>query len=97
LLNILINAIEAVSERGEVSIKTKLTEEECIIVILDNGLGIEQDQLSELFDPFYTGKKKGLGLGLTSTLSILNSHGANIEVKSELGQGTKFTITFKRE
>lgn len=97
LLNIIINAIEAVTEHGEVSLVTKLTEDECIVIITDNGSGIANDQLNELFDPFYTGKKKGLGLGLTSTLNILNSHDANIEVESEVGRGTKFTITFKRK
>ncbi len=96
LLNILINAIEAISDKGEVHLKTKQTEEECIAIISDNGSGIKEDQLSQLFDPFYTGKKKGLGLGLTTTLNILNSHDANIEVDSELEKGSTFTITFKR-
>ena len=96
ILNILINAIEAISDKGEVHIKTQLTEEECIAMISDNGSGIEKDQLNQLFDPFYTGKKKGLGLGLTTTLNILNSHDANIEVDSEPGKGSTFSISFKR-
>jgi len=96
LLNIIINAVEAVDEGGGVRIETRMTEEECITSISDNGSGIVQNELNQLFDPFFTGKKKGLGLGLTSTLNILNSHDANIEVESEPGQGTTFTITFKR-
>ncbi|GJM29765.1 MAG: hypothetical protein DHS20C17_24000 [Cyclobacteriaceae bacterium] len=96
LLNIIINAIEAIADNGLVKLETKLSEEECIVIITDDGLGIAKDQLHQLFDPFFTGKKKGLGLGLTSTLNILNSHDANIEVDSELGKGTTFTITFKR-
>lgn len=96
LLNIIINGIEAISDKGKIQIKTELTEEECVATITDNGSGIKKDQLNQLFDPFYTGKKKGLGLGLTTTLNILNSHDANIEIDSEPGKGSIFTISFKR-
>ncbi len=97
LLNVLINAIEAVEDgSGTVKIETELTEEECIVRISDNGEGIEKDKISHLFDPFYTGTKKGLGLGLTTTLSIIDSHNGNIEVESEVGEGTTFILSFKR-
>ena len=96
LLNIIINAIEAVDQEGEVLVKTALTAEECLVTISDNGIGMEKNKLHQLFDPFYTGKKVGLGLGLTSTLNIINSHDANIEVESEIGKGSTFLISFKR-
>ena len=96
LLNIIINAIEAISDKGLVKIETKLTDSECIVSISDDGIGIEEEQMSQLFDPFYTGKKRGLGLGLTTTLNILNSHDANLEVDSTPGEGAKFTLYFKR-
>jgi signal transduction histidine kinase len=96
LLNIIINAIEAVDQDGTVLIKSEVSEEECIVTISDNGMGMEKDKLGQLFDPFFTGKKRGLGLGLTSTLNILNSHDANIEVASELGKGTTLVVFFKK-
>jgi signal transduction histidine kinase len=77
-------------------ITTKLTDTECIVVISDNGIGIEESKMGQLFDPFFTGKQGGLGLGLTTTLNILNSHDANVEVESTLGEGTTFTISFQR-
>ena len=96
LLNIIINAIEAVDENGTLEITTQLTDTECIVVISDNGIGIEESKMGQLFDPFFTGKQGGLGLGLTTTLNILNSHDANVEVESTLGEGTTFTISFQR-
>jgi signal transduction histidine kinase len=96
MLNIIINAIEAVPEHGKIEIKTELNDDECIVVIADNGIGIEEVQLSQLFDPFFTGKKKGLGLGLTTTLNILNSHDAILDVDSKPGVGTTFTVRFMR-
>ncbi len=96
LLNILINAVEAVDDGGEVKLATWLTDEECFVEISDNGPGIEPELQNHLFDPFFTGKKKGLGLGLTTTLNIINSHDANIEVSSTLGEGSTFIISFKR-
>ncbi len=96
ILNIIINAVEAMKDHGLLYISTRLTDEECIVEITDNGVGIPQDRLNQLFDPFYTNKKKGLGLGLTTTLNILNSHNANIEVDSEPGKGTTFILSFQR-
>lgn len=95
LLNILINAIEAMKPGiGILKIKAECINKQVLISILDNGVGIAEEELDKMFDPFYTGKQGGMGLGLTSTQSILNSHNAGIEVNSKLGTGTTFRILF---
>jgi PAS domain S-box-containing protein len=93
LLNIFINAIEAMENKaGILTIETKVENRQLWIEISDNGEGIDTDKLNNLFDAFYTGKRTGMGLGLTTTQNIINAHKATIAVESELGIGTKFTI-----
>lgn len=96
LLNIIINGLEAM-QPGQGVLKV-ITEQKngCIVTqISDNGKGIPQEEIEKLFDPFYTDKPGGMGLGLTSTKNILNSHNAEVEVTSAIGQGTTFSISFK--
>jgi len=96
LLNIIINAIEAMQPaKGVLKLEVKLVNGLGVISIADNGKGIELDNLEKLFDPFYTNKEGGMGLGLTSTKNILNSHSATVEVKSKVNEGTTFYIYFK--
>lgn len=95
LLNILINAIEAMRPgEGILTIKAEHADRKVLVSIMDNGVGIPEEELDKMFDPFYTGKQGGMGLGLTSTQSILNSHNAGIDVNSKVGQGTTFRILF---
>lgn len=96
LLNIIINATEAMeAERGILKIATDLQNGLLTVSISDNGKGIPPDEIEKLFDPFYTGKQGGMGLGLTSTKNILDSHTASVEVTSVPKEGTTFTIYFK--
>jgi len=96
LLNIIINAIEAmVPEKGVLTIGATLSNKIIRVEISDNGKGISAPDVKKLFDPFFTNKQSGMGLGLTSTKNILNSHSAKIEVTSELEVGTSFHIQFK--
>ncbi|HMJ71600.1 MAG TPA: ATP-binding protein [Cyclobacteriaceae bacterium] len=96
LLNIVINATEAMeAEKGLLRISTELRDGFLIISIADNGKGIPAEEIEKLFDPFYTGKQGGMGLGLTSTKNILDSHAASVEVTSVPTVGTTFTIYFK--
>lgn len=93
LLNIIINSIEAMEPfKGHLDICTKRLGGECHITIKDNGSGMDKETLNRLFDPFYTGKTTGMGLGLTSTQNIIHLHQGSIDVESELGKGTSFTI-----
>ncbi len=95
LLNIIINAVEAMEEnKGELIITLSNEEQKHVITITDNGIGINEENMSKLFEPYYTSKPNGMGLGLASTLNILQSHKALVEVKSKPGQGTTFIISF---
>jgi C4-dicarboxylate-specific signal transduction histidine kinase len=94
-LNIIINAIEAMEEeKGLLEIVVDSDKHQHIVKINDNGSGISEENLSRLFEPYFTSKRNGLGLGLAATLNILQSHKARIEVASAIGRGTFFTITF---
>ncbi len=91
--NIITNAIESIeSDSGQVIIGTYEEDGYICIYIEDNGSGMNESQQKTLFDPFYTSKKKGLGLGLTNTLSIISEHNGQIEVDSEKDIGSTFTI-----
>lgn len=96
LLNIIINGLEAMqSGKGVLTITASLKNNTITVAISDNGKGIPPEALKKLFDPFYTDKKSGMGLGLTSAQNILRSHNAHIEVTSTVGVGTTFYIHFK--
>ena len=93
LLNLINNALEAVAENtGILTIETHVAAQTFYIEIADNGVGISSENLNRLFEPYFTLKTSGLGLGLTATLNILQSHRATIEVESEEGVGTTFTV-----
>ncbi|HEY0356235.1 MAG TPA: ATP-binding protein, partial [Flavisolibacter sp.] len=94
-LNIIINAVEAVeSVTGEISISIDGMKESHVVTIKDNGCGIPEENISRLFEPYFTSKRNGMGLGLAATLNILQSHKASVDVTSVLKQGTTFIITF---
>jgi signal transduction histidine kinase len=110
LINIFNNAIDSFSAEGKIIIKIKeinilqdkishnqLTE--CVsIIITDNGTGIIKDNLAKIFDPFYSTKEKnGTGLGLSIAKSIIQRHKGNIEVTSEVGKGTTFTLVIPKK
>lgn len=94
-LNIIINAIEAMTPgKGILTVNTAHNGERVIVQFGDNGVGISEETKAKLFDPFFTSKPKGTGLGLTGTQNILVNHKATIHVASEQGAGTLFTLTF---
>ncbi len=96
LLNIIINGLEAMQPgTGILKVSAELRNGCVVAFICDNGKGIAPEEIEKLFDPFYTGKPGGMGLGLTSTKNILNSHSAEVEVLSTVGEGTTFSISFK--
>ncbi len=94
-LNIIFNAFSAMEEGGDLTIKTDFNKNTRVLNILfiDTGIGISPEGLKKIFDPFYTAKAGGTGLGLTIAHQIILSHNGKIDVKSELGQGTTFTIS----
>lgn len=96
LLNLFINSIQAMPRGGDLKVLTRLSDslQEVRIDVEDTGEGIHADHLNSIFDPFFTTKKEGegTGLGLSVSYSIIKKHGGQIEVKSTLGQGTRFSI-----
>jgi len=95
-LNIIVNAIEAMEKsKGILSLKTKNGGDSCIIEIEDNGNGMDDDTLQKLFEPYFTSKPNGNGLGLTNCQNIILSHRGNITVKSTLRKGTTFMVILK--
>ena len=96
-VNIIINAIEAMKEdEGKLLINIEEDTLNYYIHFRDNGMGISEENIIKLFEPYYTSKPSGMGLGLSSTLNIIRSHGAFIEVDSSLYIGSTFTITFNK-
>jgi two-component system NtrC family sensor kinase len=94
-LNLLINAIDAIEQGpGVISIKTLKTGESIQVLITDDGMGIPPEEISRIFEPFYTTKEpgRGTGLGLAVCHQIVTRHGGQILVDSQPGQGTTFTI-----
>jgi len=95
-LNIIVNAIEAMEKnKGILSLRTKNGGDACIIEIEDNGNGMDDDTLQKLFEPYFTSKHNGNGLGLTNCQNIILSHRGNITVKSTLRKGTTFSVMLK--
>jgi len=98
LLNLIINAVEAMEDgKGVLKISTATASQNCQIEIKDNGSGIDPDNLKKLFEPFFSRKSQGMGLGLTATQNIILSHKGTIDVESEVGKGTKFILHFPLE
>ncbi len=93
-MNLLVNAAHAIEDRGVITIKTGQSNNRVWIAISDSGTGIEPAHLKKIFDPFFTtkGVGTGTGLGLSLSYGIIQKHGGSIEVQSEVGKGTIFTI-----
>ncbi len=94
-MNILLNAADAMTEGGTLTIKTGWRDGTAEVVFKDTGPGISREHLPRLFDPFFTTKQtgKGTGLGLAISYGIVQSHGGNIQVESEIGKGATFRVT----
>lgn len=94
-LNIITNAIEAMEEdRGVLVISSRKIGDTFQIIFTDNGSGISEESIDKIFEPYYTGKSNGMGIGLPTAMSIIHAHHGSIDVESELGVGTTFIISF---
>jgi signal transduction histidine kinase len=93
-MNILVNAANAIEDKGEISVSTVSHNGYVEIKISDTGIGIPKENLSRIFDPFFTTKKagKGTGLGLNVAYNIIEKHKGTINVESKPSKGTTFTI-----
>jgi signal transduction histidine kinase len=93
--NIIINAIQSMPEGGELRVSTgrDAFQKAAIIKISDTGVGIPEENIGRLFEPYFTTKSEGTGLGLAITYRMIKSHGGDINVESSVGRGTSFTIS----
>lgn len=94
VMNLVLNAAQACRSGGTVSISTRATEAEIAIAVTDTGAGMSEQTLAKLFQPFFTTKPvgEGTGLGLAVVHGIVTAHGGRIDVQSQLGQGSAFTV-----
>jgi signal transduction histidine kinase len=94
LVNLVKNSLEAMPEGGRLEVRSRQTIFGVALDLIDNGCGMDQNTASHMFDPFYSTKNGGSGLGLPMTQRIIDAHGGRIDVDSVVGHGTKFTIEF---
>ena len=93
MLNLMLNSISAIEKKGQIDIKLlERNKKELEILLKDNGRGIKRDQLSQIFNPFFTTKSRGTGLGLSICKKIAAAHQGSLQVKSKEGKGTTFLI-----
>lgn len=95
-MNLIINALHATEDHGDISISTCQKQAVVQVIVRDSGIGIKPEHLDKIFDPFFTTKPtgKGTGLGLAICYGIIDIHNGRIEVQSEgPGKGATFTVT----
>jgi two-component system, NtrC family, sensor histidine kinase HydH len=90
--NLLLNAAQATPPGGEVTVKTRAVEGGAEVSVIDRGTGIEPAQLENIFNPFFTTKKEGVGLGLAIVSKVVDLHGGRIAVESQPGKGSVFRV-----
>lgn len=93
-MNLLVNAAQAIKETGEIVVRTAVEDEHIVVAVSDTGQGIASEHLESIFNPFFTTKPvgQGTGLGLSISYGIIQKHQGSIDVLSEIGKGTTFTI-----
>jgi two-component system sensor histidine kinase HydH len=95
-LNLFLNALEAMENKGILTISALESDKEINIIIQDSGSGIANEKLSKIFEPFYTTRKSGIGLGLAIVYRLIEQMQAEIKVQSDLNKGTTFKVNLKK-
>lgn len=95
--NLILNALQAMPDGGQLGVELSETEEDVIMVIQDTGIGIPEDNLNKMFQPLFTTKPKGTGLGLPVCKRIVEAHGGDITVESQVGKGSTFTVRIPKK
>ena len=91
--NIILNAVQAMPEGGRLVVKSEAPSPGWVAVsVADTGVGIPKENMANLFEPLFTTKAKGIGLGLAVVKNMVDGHGGTIVVQSEVGQGSTFTV-----
>lgn len=94
LLNLILNGIQAMPQGGVLTLETNVSRGHMVVSVADTGEGIPEDVLPQIFEPYFTTKTKGAGLGLPIARRIVETHGGTLTADSKVGQGTRFQVTF---
>lgn len=94
ITNMVKNALESMPSGGQLVVRTRMTRTGVAVDLIDTGSGIDSSTLLKMFEPFYTTKEGGSGLGLPMAKKVIEAHGGMIHVQSEVGRGTQFTLEF---
>ena len=97
IMNLISNAMDAVGPKGKIKVDIRENGRYGVIVVSDNGPGMSEELRRSIFNPFFTTKDKGMGLGLFIVYNIVKAHGGSIEVESEEGSGSSFLIYIPKE
>jgi signal transduction histidine kinase len=97
LINLLLNSIQAMRDGGDLRVSTNRSADSIRLEISDTGVGMTEDQLKNVFEPFYTTKSQGLGLGMYYVQKVIQLHGGSIELESRMGEGTCAKIKLPSE
>lgn len=92
MINLLLNAMQAMPEGGQIVVRTTATSEQVVLQLIDTGCGMDEHTAAHMFEAFFSTKPGGSGLGLPTTVKIIEAHGGRIHVQTEAGHGTQFTI-----
>jgi two-component system sensor histidine kinase HydH len=96
LLNILLNALAAMPDGGRLSVDSSIRKDDLEVVIADTGEGISSENMPRIYDPYFTSKPAGTGLGLAVVQKIMDAHGGRVQIESRAGAGTKVVLGFPR-
>ncbi len=94
LMNLVKNALESMDQGGQLMVRTYTTPKSVALDLIDTGEGVDGNTVMHMFEPFYSTKEGGSGLGLPTAQKIIEAHGGRISVQSEVGRGTKFVLEF---
>ena len=97
LLNLLLNAVQAMPEGGTLTVSSQAVKDRLELRVADTGHGIPRESMARIFDPYFTTKNQGTGLGLATVRTIAEAHGGRVRVASEPGRGTEITLDLPRE
>ena len=94
LINLVKNALESMEGGGQLVVRTYVTRDSVALDLIDTGTGVDDNTVMHMFEPFYSTKEGGSGLGLPTARKIIEAHGGRMSVQSEVGRGTKFVLEF---